>query len=172
MRCILMCLSFQKSLQSLCILLFILLTTGCSSPLPNLHSKDFAEFQKNMDNSEVKNIDKEWDRFAGVPIELKEDKFFEMTLGSSLPVLVEFYVTWCEYCDKFKPKLEELAWKYKGRVRFATVDSEQNAKLKSKFGVTVFPTFYLIKDGNVLDRYLGARGDTIENGFRSKLTIE
>jgi len=169
---ILMCIPFQKSLQNLCVLLIILLISGCSSPLPNLHSKDFAEFHQNRDNSEAKNIDKEWDRFAGVPIELKEDEFWGMTVKSSLPVLVEFYVAWCEYCDKFMPTLMELAKKYKGRVRFATIDCEQNGNLTSKMGVTVFPTFYLIKDGNVLDRYYGARGDTIEKGLKSKIILE
>jgi thioredoxin 1 len=164
-----------KPLLRYCILSSLLLMTGCASPLPNLHSIDFSEFNKNGEKIERSEIDKEWDRFAGVPIKLKEDQFGKMILRSSLPVLVEFVtVTWCEYCEKFKPTFGELAKGYEGKVRFATIDAELNQNLKFKMGVHAFPTFFLVKDGNVLDRWSGIGGgkNTVEKHLKSKLNIE
>lgn len=151
---------FRNSLVRYCVLSFLLLMTGCASPLPNLHSIDFSEFNKNGEKTEGNN---EWDRFAGVPIKVKEDQFGKMILRSSLPVLVEFAtVTWCEYCEKFKPTFGELAKEYEGKIRFAIIDAELNENLKSKMGVIAFPTFFLIKDGNVLDKWVGIRGGNLQ----------
>jgi len=167
MGCILTFLPFHQSLRIFSFLCFISLIAGCSPPLPNLHSNEFSEFYNKPANLEEKNINNEWDRFAGVPIELKEDQFGDMVVKSSLPVTVEFYVTWCDYCEKFKPTFEKLAKKYEGKVRFATIDAEKNESLKSKMGVVAFPAFFVIKDGYVLDRWYGTRGD--EYGFEKHL---
>ena len=152
----------------------LLLTTGCASPLPNLHSKYFSKYYDNVEQSEGNNIDKEWDRFAGIPIELNEDQFGKMILRSSLPVLVEFSVTWCGYCEQFKPIFGEIAQEYVGKVRFASINAEENKNLASIMGVEVYPTFFLIKDGNVLDGWRGTKGGkyTVEKRLKSKLDIE
>lgn len=166
---------FYKHLLRYCAISFLLLMTGCASPLPDLHSMDLSEFKKSGEKIDGKSIDNEWNRYSGLPIRVKEDQFGKMVLRSSLPVLVEFdTVTECKYCEEFKPTFGELAKEYEGRVRFATIYAEQNLKLKSKMGVVAYPTFFLIKDGNMIDRLVGIRGgkESFEQHFKSKLNME
>lgn len=77
--------------------------------------------------------------------ELNENNF-EENIKSGLK-LVEFYATWCGYCQKQRPILKELS---ENNIWIGTVDSDKNSNLVKKYGVSGYPTFILFKEGKVI----------------------
>ncbi len=77
--------------------------------------------------------------------ELNENNF-EENIKSGLK-LVEFYATWCGYCQKQRPILEELS---RNNIWIGVVDSDKNPNLVKKYGVSGYPTFILFKEGKVI----------------------
>ncbi len=100
--------------------------------------------------------EREWDRYIGVPMDIGEDQFEKMVKNSSLPVLVEFYVNWCPYCNRFVPVLGEVAKDFSGKVRVATIDAEKNTLLRKEYEVKKYPSLFLMKGGKVIDSWTGA----------------
>jgi putative thioredoxin len=74
----------------------------------------------------------------------------------TIPVLVDFWATWCEPCKTLGPMLEELADQFNGAFRLGKVDVEQQQELAGMFGIRSIPTVVLVKDGQVLDGFTGA----------------
>ncbi|MEO8505132.1 MAG: thioredoxin [Acidobacteriota bacterium] len=91
-------------------------------------------------------------------VELSAQNFGSEVLQSKLPVVVDFWTAWCGPCKTVAPVLDELAAELKGTVRFAKVDAESNQEIALRFRVSSFPTFILFKDGQMVDRALGAMG--------------
>ncbi|MGQ9524220.1 MAG: thioredoxin domain-containing protein [Armatimonadota bacterium] len=97
------------------------------------------------------------DRFPPVdkPVLVGEASFEWEVLRSGLPVLVEFYATWCPACQKLEPVIYEIAHGYAGRLRVAKVNVDVSNALTSQYGVRSIPTMLLVEDGEVLDRSVG-----------------
>ena len=70
--------------------------------------------------------------------------------------LVDFWATWCAPCRLIAPVVEQLAADYAGRVRVASVDTEQNQRTMVRLGVRSLPTLLFVRDGVVVDRIVGA----------------
>lgn len=83
-------------------------------------------------------------------VELNENNFDENT-KSGLK-LVEFFATWCGFCQKQRPVLEELS---KNNIWIGTVDADKNPEITNKYGVKGFPTFVLFRDGKVISTLPG-----------------
>ncbi len=88
-------------------------------------------------------------------IELNE-KNFQSELEDGSPLLVDFWAEWCGPCRMVAPVLDELASQYDGKVRIGKLNVDQNQQLSMQFGVQSIPTFLLFKDGEVMDRMMGA----------------
>lgn len=84
--------------------------------------------------------------------------------ATGLPIVIDFSATWCGPCKKIAPIIEELASEYEGRVIIGKCDVDDNDELTSKYGIRNVPTVLFIKDGNVIDKNVGAapKSDFVE----------
>ncbi len=82
--------------------------------------------------------------------------FEQQVLQSDIPALVDFWAAWCGPCRTVGPIVEELAEEYKGKIKVAKLDVDNNKQVASKYGVRGIPTLMLFKDGQIVDQIVGA----------------
>ncbi len=82
--------------------------------------------------------------------------FDQQVLQSDIPALVDFWAAWCGPCRTVGPIVEELADEYKGKIKVAKLDVDNNKQIAGKYGVRGIPTLMLFKDGQVVDQIVGA----------------
>ena len=84
------------------------------------------------------------------------DANFEEVLKSEHPVLVDFWAEWCGPCKMIGPIVEELAGEYEGKAVIGKLDVDSNPEVTMKFGVRSIPTLLIFKDGQIVDKQIGA----------------
>lgn len=84
------------------------------------------------------------------------DSTFDQLAAQGKPMMVDFWATWCGPCRKVGPYVEELAEQYAGQAIIGKVDVDENDELAIRFGVRNIPTILFIKDGQVVDKQIGA----------------
>ena len=102
-----------------------------------------------------------------------QENFENEVIKASLhtPVLVDFWAEWCAPCRQLKPVLEKLAIDYAGAFRLAKVDTEAEMQLASIFGIRSLPTVVLLKDGQMIDGFMGALPEAAVREFLAKHEI-
>ncbi|MBS0515084.1 MAG: thioredoxin [Proteobacteria bacterium] len=86
----------------------------------------------------------------------------------STPVLVDFWAEWCGPCKSLGPILEKVVDSYGGKLRLAKVDTDKEQQLAAVFGIRSLPTVVLVKDGQMVDGFMGALPESGVRAFVEK----
>ena len=86
---------------------------------------------------------------------IKEGEFDAEVAQSSLPVVVDFYATWCGPCKLLAPMLDELAGPLTNRVKFVKINVDEAPNLSQRFDIQAIPTLIFFKNGKVADKLIG-----------------
>ncbi|KPQ20202.1 MAG: thioredoxin [Algoriphagus marincola HL-49] len=84
------------------------------------------------------------------------DANFEEVIKSEKPILVDFWAEWCGPCKMIGPIVEELAGDYEGKAVIGKVDVDSNPSVAQAFGIRSIPTLLFFKDGQIVDKQVGA----------------
>jgi thioredoxin 1 len=102
-------------------------------------------------------------------LEITDANFKELVNGDK-PVMVDFWAEWCGPCRMIGPSVEELASEYEGRAIVGKVNVDENDEISTEFGIRNIPTILFFKDGELVDRYVGAASkSTIEDKLKAIL---
>ena len=94
--------------------------------------------------------------FKGKPVALTDDNFNQHLNGGELPLVVDFWASWCGPCQTMAPAYEQAAGQIEPRAILAKVDTEQNPKLAQRFAIRSIPTLMIFKAGKQVATQAGA----------------
>lgn len=84
-----------------------------------------------------------------------DDNFETEVINSKIPVLVDFWATWCGPCRMIGPIIDELATANAGKAKVGKVNTDDNREISLKFGISSIPTIMIFKDGMVVKQFVG-----------------
>ncbi len=90
------------------------------------------------------------------PVAVTDETFEAEVIKADVPVLTDFWANWCGPCHMVAPVLEEIAVEYAGQLKIAKLDVDSNPNTAMQFGVMSIPTLILFKDGQAVERLIGA----------------
>ena len=89
-------------------------------------------------------------------INITEENFDQIVLKSELPVLLDFWAEWCGPCRMISPIIDELHQEFEGKAIIGKVNVDEASSISSKYGIRNIPTLLFIKNGEVVDKHVGA----------------
>jgi thioredoxin 1 len=92
---------------------------------------------------------------AGV-VEISDNSFAEEVLNSKFPVVVDFWAEWCGPCRMMSPVVEKAAAQYQGKFKFCKINVDQNQGMASQYQAMSIPMLLFFKNGQVIDKSVGA----------------
>ncbi|XP_061495005.1 thioredoxin, mitochondrial isoform X2 [Rhineura floridana] len=98
-----------------------------------------------------------------------EDDFQDRVLKSEKPVVIDFHAQWCGPCKILGPRLEKLVAKQNGKVLMAKVDIDDHTDLALEYKVSAVPTVLAMKNGDVVDQFVGVKDEDQLEAFLKKL---
>ena len=90
-------------------------------------------------------------------IVITAENFEREVLQSEVPVLVDFWATWCGPCRMIAPAVAKIAEKYEGQVKVGKIDVDTQPQLAARFGIVSIPTVKVFRDGKVAGSLVGLR---------------
>ncbi len=95
---------------------------------------------------------------------------FESIKNEGLPLVVDFWATWCGPCRAIAPTVAELAKEYDGKINVGKCDVEEADEIAAQFGIRNIPTLLFFKNGEVVDKLVGAVSKSkLDEKFQSLL---
>jgi thioredoxin 1 len=95
---------------------------------------------------------------------------FESLKNGEQPLVVDFWATWCGPCRMIGPIIAKLAEKYDGQITVGKCDVEENDELSAEFGIRNIPTILFFKNGEVVDKMVGAQSEAkLDEKFQNLL---
>ena len=114
---------------------------------------DTNELRENILNEEV--LDKEQE--GGNIMNITSQNFEQEVLKSDMPVLVDFWASWCGPCKMMSPVVEEIAKEMEGKAKVCKINVDDEQDLAIRYGIMSIPTFLVFKDGKVVNSTLGVQ---------------
>ena len=103
-------------------------------------------------------------------LNITKSNFEKEVIFSEIPVVLDFWATWCGPCKMLSPVLDELAAEYSDRARFCKVNVDDEAELSARFGIASIPTLIFFKNGEILKKTVGYREkDELEETLKELL---
>ena len=93
----------------------------------------------------------------GQVLRLTDANFEQEVLGASVPVLVDFWASWCPPCKMVEPVIAELATEYDGRLKVGKLNVDQNPRVAAQYNIMGVPTFIVFSAGEAEERRTGAQ---------------
>lgn len=90
-------------------------------------------------------------------VEFTESNFNSEVIEAEVPVLVDFWAPWCGPCKMVAPIVEELAGEYSGRMKVGKLNTDDNQQVAAQYGVMSIPTIMIFRNGEVVERIIGAQ---------------
>lgn len=137
----------MKTTLSLLLVSILISFSACTGS--NASNQSESNSEKEVNNS-LNNKDKK-----AMALEIT-DATFEDLLKSDKPVVIDFWAEWCGPCRMVGPIVDELAAEYEGKVTIGKVDVDNNDEIAAKYGIRNIPTILFIKNGEVVDKQVGA----------------
>lgn len=94
--------------------------------------------------------------FSGAPVRGTTSNFEKLVLKSDIPVVVDFWASWCGPCRQFAPVFEQAARRWEPRVRMVKVNTEEEPALAQRFGIRSIPSLLVFRNGREAARQAGA----------------
>lgn len=88
-------------------------------------------------------------------VKITKENFEEEVLNSNIPVIVDFWATWCAPCMMLGPVLEEIAEEYEGKIKVGKVNVDEQPELSMQFKVVSIPMVVLVENGQVVKKTVG-----------------
>ena len=92
---------------------------------------------------------------SGLP-QVTDKNFDQEVINSNMPAMVDFWAEWCQPCKTVAPVIEELALKYRGKLKIVQMNVAENPHTPARFGIRSIPTLILFKGGHVEQTIIGA----------------
>jgi thioredoxin 1 len=92
-----------------------------------------------------------------MPINLTNENFETEVTKSEMPVLVDFWASWCMPCRMLGPTIDALDAEFQGKVKIAKLNVDENKQLSSKFGIMSIPTVLMFHKGEVVEQFVGVQ---------------
>lgn len=90
-------------------------------------------------------------------ITLNKGNFDGEVIKSEIPVLVDFWASWCGPCRMVSPIIDKIAEEYEGQIKVGKVNVDEEGELASEFAIVSIPTIMILKNGKIVEKVVGVR---------------
>lgn len=104
----------------------------------------------------------------GKAVVITDANFEEEVIKSDVPVLVDFWATWCGPCQTAGPIIEKIAGEYEGKVKVCKLNVDEGRQTAAQYGIMSIPTLNLFKDGKIVDQIVGVTPN-FESDIKAKI---
>ena len=90
------------------------------------------------------------------PLHITDNTYQSEVLDSNVPVVIDFWATWCGPCKMIAPIIDEMATEFEGQAKICKVDVDNNQGIAMQLGIRSIPTVMIFKSGKVVETIIGA----------------